>query len=476
MRTSTKAFLLVLILSNKLQSQQIVSFNHAFFKPMIINPAYTAVDNAPNLMIINRTQWTGFKGGPQYNVLSFDGNAFNKNTGLGIILTSDKKGLNSRIGGSFLYSYKLKFKNRIFLKLGLAAGAVNQNFNYSNAVIENTNDASLFNNNQSSTTFDSNFGLTFLCKNLEFGVSAPQLAGNSFSYKSTSDKQILYTQNRHYMSTLKYNLILKKEITISPFALVRYLPNAPLQYDANLNVNFKNKFWIGGTYKNDYAISINLGFTLFKHLSIGYSYDYITGSLNKYAGLSHEILLNYRFFKPKKEAVVNTDSINNAKTQADLNKLIIQRILDKIDALLEKDNVPPQEITDLMNEISSFFDNDSDDPFQKTIQKYYASLKKQAKGEINVLLKGSIILKGSEDNPNYSNVFISINDFITNELIATSSARPRDGKYFFILNPGRKYKITVENEGYPTFIKEFTASSSGESYEVNQEIILKKVK
>jgi type IX secretion system PorP/SprF family membrane protein len=285
-----------------LHSQQIVLFNHYFYKPMVYNPAFTGVDKAPSVMLVNHTQWAGFKGGPQYNILTFDGTLINKNTGLGVIIASDKKGINNRTGGTILYAYNIRFKEKISLRLGLGVGAINQSIDYSRALVENPNDPSLFSNTQSKTTFDANVGLAFICKGLEFGLAVPQLANNKINYISNTDARTFYVQSRHYMSSLKYNFLVSKakDISLAPQVLVRYVPNAPIQYDANLKLDLQKKFWIGATYKNDYAVGVNLGVVLFKKLGIGYSYDYILGNLNKYGGLSHEIMLSFKFVKKEK--------------------------------------------------------------------------------------------------------------------------------------------------------------------------------
>ena len=115
MKSVLKIFVFALMM-RMLYSQQVVMFNHYFYKPMVNNPGYTGIDDATNVMLINHTQWTGFKGGPQYNILTFDGNFLNKNTGLGLTIVSDKKGINTRIGGNVSYSYKLKFKDKIYLR------------------------------------------------------------------------------------------------------------------------------------------------------------------------------------------------------------------------------------------------------------------------------------------------------------------------------------------------------------------------
>ncbi|MBA4240739.1 MAG: hypothetical protein C0448_08430 [Sphingobacteriaceae bacterium] len=461
-----------------LKAQQVAMFNHYFYKPMVYNPAFTGIDEAPHLMLINHTQWSGFKGGPQYNLLTFDGNIINKNTGLGVVISSDRKGVNSRVGGNVSYSYKIRFKEKIFLQLGLSVGAINQSIDYSKASIENPNDPSLFINSQNKTTFDANAGLAFVAKGLEIGFAAPQIANNKINYVSFNDSRTFYTQSRHYIGSLKYKFILPKktDISISPQLLTRYLPGAPLQYDANLNVEWKNKFWVGATYKNDYAIGLNLGVTLFKQLSIGYCYDYITGSINKYSGLSHEIMLSFKFNKKKSKTEEEKENAELARLKSqNLNKILIERLLKKIEEVLDKDNPTPQEIQALMEEISSFFDDESTDPNQEVLNKYYQSLKNQAHGELNVLVKGKIIFN---DNPypssqDFSNTNISVIDLSTKEIIATSTPS-KDGKYFLILKPAKKYQITVEKTGYKPYSKPFTLSGTTESYEMSQEIRLDK--
>lgn len=459
-----------------LKAQQVVMFNHYFYKPMVNNPAYTGINEAPHLMLINHTQWSGFKGGPQYNLLSFDGTIINQNTGLGVVISSDRKGVNNRIGGNVSYSYKIRFKEKIFLQLGLSLGAINQSIDYSKASIENPNDPSLFINSQNKTTFDANAGLVFVAKGLEIGFAAPQIANNKINYVSYNDSRTFYTQSRHYMGSLKYQFVLPKktDISISPQILTRYLLNAPIQYDANINFDWQNKFWIGATYKNNYAIGLNLGVTLFKKLSIGYSYDYITGSINKYSGLSHEIMLSFKFNKKKTKSEEEKENAELERLRAqDLNKILIERLLKKIEIVLDKDNPTPQEIQALMEEISSFFDDDSTDPNQQILNKYYESLKHQAQGELNVLVKGKITLSDNQSSPDFSDIYITVIDLNTKKVVATSNPT-KFGKYFIILKPANKYQITAEKKGYKTYIKPFTLSGTTESYEMSQEIILDK--
>ena len=473
----TFIIIIAILTVGSLYSQQVVMFSHYFYKPMTYNPAFTGVNDNMNIMLVNHTQWTGFKGGPQYNVLTFDGNFINKNTGLGLSVISDKKGVNSRVGGDLFYSYKLQFKENIYIRLGLCLGIINQSIDYSKATIENPNDPYLFTNRQNKTTFDANAGMAFILKNFELGFSVPQLSNQKINYISSNDSKISYTQRMHYISSLKYRFILpkKKELSLTPQLLSRYLPNTPLQYDATINFDWQNKFWIGSTYKSNYAIGVNLGVILIKKLSIGYTYDYITGNLNRYGGLSHEIMIHYTFNKKKKEPKTQEqkeDEELKKLSQQDLNKILIEKINKKIEALLDKGNATPEEIHALLDEIASFLDDNSTDPAQETLRKYYNSLKNQAQGEINVLVKGKIILEDN-NNPDLFKIKITIIDLASKKTIATSNVS-KDGKYYIILKPSKKYQLIVESDNYKTYSKTISIGATPESYEMTQEILLTK--
>jgi type IX secretion system PorP/SprF family membrane protein len=294
--------LLMMLFSN---AQQIGVYSHFFFKPMVYNPAFTGTDDAVSAMIISRSQWTGFKGAPQLNIFTVDGN-INKKAGLGVQLISDRKGLTNRIGGNVSYSYRLIVNDEMHLSFGVAIGVIDQTIDFSRAVTENNIDPVLFNALEHTTSLDANAGLAFNWKGLDIGVAVPQLIGNKINYVDNTDVRSYYTQARHYMGSVKYKIpVLKdKGLFVTPLALVRFLPNTPIQYDGTLNIDWKDKLWVGATYKNDYAVGLNVGVCIHKQLSVGYSYDFITGKIGNYSGMSHEIMVSFKFGSKKSEPVV----------------------------------------------------------------------------------------------------------------------------------------------------------------------------
>lgn len=287
------------------QAQQVGMYSHAFFKPMVYNPAFTGVGTGVDAMLVSRAQWTDFSGAPQLNMLTLDGALANEKVGVGMSLISDRKGTTNRVGGNLNYAYRLRLNDETFLRLGLALGIINQTIDYSKALVENTSDPNLFAGNEQKTTFDANLGMAFCWKNLEIGAAIPQLAGNKIKYVDNRDVRATYTQVRHYLGTVNYKIKVSesKQIFISPQVLVRFVPNAPFQYDGTIKLEWKDKVWIGATYKSNYAVTAFAGFTLHKQLAVGYAYDFMIGDIGGYAGMSHELMLQFKFGKAKKEQI-----------------------------------------------------------------------------------------------------------------------------------------------------------------------------
>ncbi|MGZ3866162.1 MAG: PorP/SprF family type IX secretion system membrane protein [Bacteroidia bacterium] len=322
------------------RAQQVGMYNHYFYKPMIYNPAFTGSGDETQATLISRAQWTGFQNAPQLNMFVLDGPVKEKKVGLGLMLISDRKGINQRTGGNILYSYKISFSEDAHLLLGLSLGVINQTVDFSKAVAENYNDPTLFAGAQQKTTLDGNGGLAFVWKGLEVGASAMQILGNKINYPDNVGTRANFQQIRHYTGSLKYKYYFSEEkgLSLAPQFLARIVPGTPLQFDGNLNLDWRDKFWVGATYKSSYALAVNAGVCIHKKLSIGYSYEIITSSIGKYSGISHELIANFKFGGRKKDPEVEKEEV--AKEVKSLkNDSILEHRTDSLkDALSESQN------------------------------------------------------------------------------------------------------------------------------------------
>ena len=340
-----KIYLILLFYSCSLSffAQQAINYTHEFYKPMISNPAFTGYSEDLNVLLISRSQWINFRNAPQLNIFTIDGMFENKKMGLGVNLFTDKKGISNKVGGNFYYSYWLRFNEQTKLSFGIALGVIDHTLQYSDGVVEDPSDPFLVGTAQRETSITGNFGIAFIWKKLELGVSVPQLLGNTLEYQDNISGKANYALTRYYKGTVKYKFMFSesKQFSLTPMVLVHYLPSAPLQYDANLNSGWKG-FWIGATYKSDYAVAANAGVCINKKFYVGYSYDFMIGSIGSYSGMSHEIMLNFVFGKnkekaeadPKPEVESNNDKVKADSLQTELeikeNKIRIdsERILE----------------------------------------------------------------------------------------------------------------------------------------------------
>ena len=319
-------------------SQQIGLFSHYFYKPLFYNPAFTGYKDETDAMLISRSQWAEFKNPPQLTVFTIDGNLFKKKVCLGLGFSSDRKGITNRISGTLYYAYRLILNDDTRILFGLSFGVLDHTIDFSKAQAESSIDPTLFNYSLHKTSFDGSAGIAFISKGLELGLSVPQILGNKLNYVDTSNLRANYTQARHFMTSVKYKIFInkEKEISIAPQGLVRFLPQAPFQFDGNINIDWKDKFWIGTTYKSNYAIAANVGFCIHKQFYLGYSYDFITGFIGKYSGISHEIMINFKFIKKnsQEDAVIaksaNEDKIDDLKNQLEENQNKIKVLNGKI--------------------------------------------------------------------------------------------------------------------------------------------------
>ncbi|MDZ5726903.1 PorP/SprF family type IX secretion system membrane protein, partial [Acetobacterium sp. K1/6] len=216
------------------KAQQVPLLDQYYINPVVYNPAASGANKLFNSYLIRNQKFMSFDGGQVTHVFTADAALKEGKYGAGLNLTNDDVGIFSNTQALLSYSYRLKFTDEHNLRFGISAGVSDFRMDMS-GIIANSSDPYLLNNNIKNTEFMANLGVYYTYNNLLLGITVPQLLNNSIS-ESSGDKQSSYQLNRQLLVTggYKFPINMVKDLSISPFLLLRYADSSPFQYDVNV--------------------------------------------------------------------------------------------------------------------------------------------------------------------------------------------------------------------------------------------------
>jgi type IX secretion system PorP/SprF family membrane protein len=305
-----------LFLFSVLQAQQDILYTQYVFSQLAVNPAYAGNDDGLGLTALCRKQWFGLQGSPtSYSFLgqallnnkssesrTLSGNSDkrrlipvgNNQVGLGVIFFNDNVGVSNTYITSVAYSYKIQFSPGKRLSLGLQASMLNYYQSFNKLDNPNSNDP-VFQDNVQASKFNFGAGLFYESSRYYFGFSVPQVLENKLNPNSITDKSL-----RQYFFTGGYVFYLNRFYKFKPTIMARYTEGLPAQFDINANLLYRDKIWLGCSYRYQNSLNMNIELLLSDNLRMGLAYDYPISEINKVAHGSAEIMLNYTFLKSKK--------------------------------------------------------------------------------------------------------------------------------------------------------------------------------
>lgn len=290
------ASLAFLVIATGLKAQQLPLFSQYFYNRFIYNPAFTGVESKANAFLIHRSQWKDIPGAPVTYALTLDGPVSANKIGMGLSLFNDRMGIFNRSGLYSSYSYRFTLATDHDLVLGLSAGVIDNRIDFTNSMAHDVNDPLLYNTNQRKVTVDANFGIGYIWKDLNVGISMPQLLGNKINYLETNTN-VYTTLKRHLIASVSYDVVLSEsaDISLYPSVMFRYVKGAPVQFDVNAMFSWKDMVRAGFSYRFGYAVGFNIGAKLNNNIIAGYTYEYVLSSIGNYSGGGHEVMLGYTF-------------------------------------------------------------------------------------------------------------------------------------------------------------------------------------
>ena len=211
--------------------------------------------------------------------------------GLGFTIVSDKAGPISSTDLNLNYAYHIGLSARVNLSVGVAAGISKIYLDRASLTLEDPNDLALSTGSYNQFKPDLGAGVWLYGPQFFLGASAQQLLKSPIGF---SDDPLTYNQGRkvtHLFLTAGYKVYLGDDFSAMPSALVKMVSPIPTSVDVNLKLAYKDRFWLGGSYRKDDSFAGMVGVNIGSFMNIGYSYDMTTSGLNTVSNGSHEIVL-----------------------------------------------------------------------------------------------------------------------------------------------------------------------------------------
>lgn len=317
--------------------QQVPFYNHYLINPFVYNPASTGASDYVNASFVRNQRYSSFGSTAVNNYLTVEGPIAKGNMGLGLVVAHQNQGIQQQLMSSLNYSYKLKINDNQNLRFGISAGVLDNRIDYDQINAEEINDPYLTGIRQTAPVFDMNVGLMYNWKDLRIGISVPQIIGGKVKYAREKSRGY-YQLERHYMMSLEYDFHVDEKMIVRPNAILRYMPNAPIQYDVTAMAIYNNMIWASATYKSDYAVQFNAGVRVLDFLRVGYSYELLIGSIKTYnTGMNHEIFLGFSFKgKREKEIQIVEKEVKVVDDLAARERDSVQKLKDELEDRLKR--------------------------------------------------------------------------------------------------------------------------------------------
>jgi len=309
-------------------SQQQPWYSQYILNNFIINPGLAGIENYWDARTSYRNQWTGIPGAPITLYASIQGplrgdliedespvtlhetnnprgysywenyTSAPSHTGIGFTVINDRTGPLSNLSALATMAYHIKLSTKSALSLGVSAGVQEISLNSQNLYFGTANptDPSVYTNGDLNKIKPAmNVGLWYYSSQYFLGLSAQQIIPQTLSFNggliqsnANSGKLI---PNLFFQAG--YKILLSENYSVLPSCTIRDISTLPLGFDINTKMQFRDIFWIGGTYRYNSGYALMVGFNTRLNINLGYSYDFTLSPLNSVAGGTHEIQIGY---------------------------------------------------------------------------------------------------------------------------------------------------------------------------------------
>lgn len=249
--------------------QQDPLYSQYLNNPIVLNPAYTGINNVFTGSLGYRGQWNGLEGAPTTFYATAHSSLLDNKIGAGLTIIRDELGVTTNTQVNLSGAYKIEFDNYTF-SFGMQAGINNYNEDNSNLLLSDPNDP-VFGTNEQFTKV--NFGAGAILKSDRFfvGLSVPRLINSTEELALVNEEVEIFS--RHYYLGLGYIFTLNTNLALKTGALVKAVADVPASVDLSASLLIKDKYSVGGLTRNLETYGLLLGALINENLHFNYTFE-----------------------------------------------------------------------------------------------------------------------------------------------------------------------------------------------------------
>ncbi len=260
------------------------------FNMLPLNPAYAGSQENLNMTAIYRKQWSNLEGAPSTQTFSIHSPLKKNKIALGFSAYHDKISITGKTGFNGVYAYRINFKNKSKLSLGLQAGLANIVSRLSLLQPKLPDDPALSNDKVVYLSPNFGVGIYWYSKSFYLGTSIPDLIE---VHKKNINNQAITYKHLFFQGGIVYPI--SSQLKHMPSFLIKLIEGNSIQYDINNILIINEVLWLGISYRSATSVNFIIQAQLTNQLSFGYSYDMPTSKYLRLFGNTHELKLSYKF-------------------------------------------------------------------------------------------------------------------------------------------------------------------------------------
>lgn len=264
------------------------------------NPAAAGFTGHGVIGTTYRSMWSAFPGNPRTFMVYGDAFWEKKNSGFAGYIYRDITGPTSRTGIQGAYSFHVKTGEKSKLGLGIELRGLQYAIDKSKLTDALGSDLVLAGNN-TSFKLDAGAGVYFSDGKFSAGAAVSQLIQSKLAFSDVPNATERAKLYRHFAFTSSYVIETGGTTHLTPFTLIRYIPNAPTELDFGCKVDVQDKIWWALAWRIRHFWSLQAGFKLADKLSFTYAYDYYNEPFSDFntGNNAHELGLRFNLKKKK---------------------------------------------------------------------------------------------------------------------------------------------------------------------------------